>query len=365
MGRGGAERLTLDISQELNKRPDVELLLVTVGKSVDYEYEATGLNHIYCPSEAKVSLWGIGQKTFSPEFSKIVAEFRPDIIHTHLYKTEIITRGIYYPEAKWFSHGHDNMAAFTNFSVATLLSKRKIIDFLEKKFLFRRYNLNGGNRFIAISKDTLNFYKNTAKPYPTYLLKNAIQFERFNSSNLSRTRSSKLRLVSTGNLAEKKNQKFLIEVANLLRKQSVDFSLKLLGEGENRELLQRKITELGLEGFVFLLGNVSNVAEHLAQSDIYVHSATYEPLGLALIEAMAAGLPVITLDGKGNRDLIEEGKNGYMLFETNSELFASKILALWNNPVLYQQISEYAVEYSRPYDIQPYTERLVNLYRNA
>ena len=57
---------------------------------------------------------------------------------------------------------------------------------------------------------------------------------------------------------------------------------------------------------------------------------------------MAAGLPVITLDGKGNRDLIEQGKNGYMLFNENVEEFSNTIIELWKNQNRYNVISKYS-----------------------
>ena len=61
---------------------------------------------------------------------------------------------------------------------------------------------------------------------------------------------------------------------------------------------------------------------------------------------MAAGLPVITLDGKGNRDIIEQGKNGYMIYEQDAELFAQTIIDLWNDKEKYQQMSKYAQQFA-------------------
>jgi len=80
---------------------------------------------------------------------------------------------------------------------------------------------------------------------------------------------------------------------------------------------------------------------------------------------MAAGLPVITLDGKGNRDLIEEGKNGYMIFEQNAELFAQTIIDMWNDKVKYKPLSEFAQEFARSFDINKYTSNLMVIYKNV
>jgi glycosyltransferase involved in cell wall biosynthesis len=95
---------------------------------------------------------------------------------------------------------------------------------------------------------------------------------------------------------------------------------------------------------------------------MYVHSATYEPFGLALIEAMAAGLPVITLDGGGNRDIIEQHKNGMMLFKQDAHEFAQAIHSLAEDENQYRSISNNAIEFARNYDIKNYVDKLLDLY---
>ena len=83
--------------------------------------------------------------------------------------------------------------------------------------------------------------------------------------------------------------------------------------------------ELGVVPCVTATGNVSNVAQYLWKGEVYIHSAKYEPFGLVLVEAMAAGLPVIALDAGGNRDIVEDGVNGYLLpKDTNPKVFAEK-----------------------------------------
>jgi glycosyltransferase EpsD len=126
--------------------------------------------------------------------------------------------------------------------------------------------------------------------------------------------------------------------------------------------VKQKSERLNLSQNVFFHGNVDNVVEFLSKADIYIHSATYEPLGLVLLEAMAAGLPVVCLDGKGNRDIIKEAKNGFMLNQLDPTLFADKIIILWENKKMYSQISEYAQSYASNFDIKNYVEKLIECY---
>ena len=78
---------------------------------------------------------------------------------------------------------------------------------------------------------------------------------------------------------------------------------------------------------------------------------------------MAAGLPVITLDGGGNRDLIKEGQNGYLV-RANSEAFAQQIVNLWNNKNLYKHIALFAQGFSKNFDIKTYIQQLLAIYES-
>ena len=79
---------------------------------------------------------------------------------------------------------------------------------------------------------------------------------------------------------------------------------------------------------------------------------------------MASGLPVVTLDGKGNRDLIEQGKNGYMIYDQDPELFADRIIEIWNDKIKYREMSEFAQKFAKQYDMKNYVEQLLDLYRS-
>ena len=90
-----------------------------------------------------------------------------------------------------------------------------------------------------------------------------------------------------------------------------------------------------------------------------------EAFGLTVLEAMAAGLPVVTLDGRGNRDLIVQGKNGYMVYEQDAKQFADRILEIWNDKQKYQEMSVFAQEFAKQYDIKPYVDNLLELYNGS
>jgi len=359
--KGGAERLVIDIVRELNTRKTISVALIVFNDIIEYDVsDIQDLIHII-PSRIELSLWRKNRYSVA-SLKAFIDNYQPDVIHSHLFEAEIVSRHCFYPSAKWFSHCHDNMQQFRNFGLYTLFSKKQAANFLEKRFLFKCYKKNGGTRFIAISNDTLSYFENTAQPYSVTRLLNAINYSRFLNKKTRNGTEEIIHLINVGSFVDKKNQTFLIDVALVLFNRGFPFHLHLLGDGVNKTKIREKISNLGLEKCISLLGNVENVETHLEHANIYLHSATYEPLGLVLIEAMAAGLPVITLDGKGNRDLIIEGENGYMIFENNPVLFANKIISLWNKKAEYNRVSVFAQKYAKQFDISLYIENLLNIY---
>jgi glycosyltransferase involved in cell wall biosynthesis len=89
----------------------------------------------------------------------------------------------------------------------------------------------------------------------------------------------------------------------------------------------------------------------------------YEPFGLVILEAMASGLPVVSLDGFGNRELMKESENGFMVpNNATAEDFAEKIIYFISNPSEIERMGKFAVEFSKHYDIDHYTDRLIEIY---
>lgn len=357
--KGGAEKLVLDIVKFLGMIEGNEVYLIVLKNEIEYPID--DLKHIIkiIPASVQLSLFR-KNKFNNKDLQNFIDDFKPDIVHSHLFYAEIVSRSCTYTKAKWFSHFHDNMKQFENFNIKNIFNRKLLLNYFEKKFLFKQYQKNNGNHFIAISNDTLNFAKSTCNGYPFSLLPNAIDISIYKRKK--EIPNDIIRIINIGSFVAKKNQLFFIEIANILRAKKYAFEIVLLGDGIMYELVKNKIIENNLVEYFKMPGAVSNVNEYLNNANLYVHTATSEPFGLVLIEAMAARLPVISLDGKGNRDLIEEGKNGYMIYEEKPDLFVDKILSLFNHKDHYNTISNYAELFSMKYDMLPYIHKLVDLY---
>lgn len=100
-----------------------------------------------------------------------------------------------------------------------------------------------------------------------------------------------------GHMAEVKNQKFLLELMPLVLQKRPDAMLILLGDGEDRPMLEEKARQLGLTEHVRMTGNVTNVADYLNAMDVFAFPSLYEGTPLAILEAQANGLPCVLSDG--------------------------------------------------------------------
>ena len=365
LAKGGAERLVLDICNQLSEINNVQVKLVIFRNEVKYNTADYSFEIKIIPSKISLSL--IRKAKFEvSELEKFISNYQPNIIHSHLFEAELISRTITYPRAKWFSHCHDNMIQMRQFSLSTLFKKSYLTNYYEKRYLFKRYKKNQGTQFIAISNHTSDYFKKVQALYEVSLLHNAINVDRFKRpSELTKSNSEEIRIVNIGSFVKKKNQAFLIDIISILNKRGMRTKTYFLGDGPARSEVEEKAKALGVSDQCFFEGNVNKVERYLWNSDIYVHPATYEPLGLVIIEAMASGLPVICLDGKGNRDLMVQGKNGYIFQEENAEMFTEQIIELMNDSRKYKEITCYAKEFAEQFDIINYCEKLVQIYQNS
>jgi glycosyltransferase involved in cell wall biosynthesis len=372
LNKGGAERLVLDMIRQLIGQQTIQIKLVVFRNEINFNVDHIKDNIKIIQSYVSMSLKNKSILQIY-KLQKFIEEFEPDIIHTHLFEAELVSHFCNYPKAKWFSHIHDNMVQLNNFSVKVISNKQALTNYYEKQVLFKNYQKNVGTHFIAISKHTESYIKSVQSKYPVTLLHNAINVKRFqkpekhntveeqSTSTTLNSQFSILNLVNIGSFVPKKNQTFILDIIVELNKLNQKVNSIFLGDGPFSKEVEQRAQDLRIHDQCQFLGNVENVEEYLWKSDVYVHTATYEPLGLVLLEAMAAGLPIVTIDGGGNRDLMENGKNGFILNEQDPKLFAEKIMEVKGNG----EIKKYNVKFAKQFNIDNYTNKLLKIYQAA
>lgn len=140
-------------------------------------------------------------------------------------------------------------------------------------------------------------------------------------------------IVSIGGLCERKNMLVLVEAMNLIKNKyrRDDIELNIIGDGPNREQIENLIRQYYLQGNVNLIGYTDKVADYLNDCAIYVHPATTEGFGIAVVEAMQMHCACIVSDKGALPELVVNGKNGFVVDAYDPEAWASKILFLYDN----------------------------------
>jgi glycosyltransferase involved in cell wall biosynthesis len=110
--------------------------------------------------------------------------------------------------------------------------------------------------------------------------------------------------------------------------------------GENRRSLEKLINELGLNQRISLTGWVDDVARLLPTFDLFVSPSRSEPFGLSIVEAMAAGVPVIATASEGAREIIDDGETGRLVSIGDAEALANAIVELLADSQERERLSE-------------------------
>jgi glycosyltransferase involved in cell wall biosynthesis len=147
--------------------------------------------------------------------------------------------------------------------------------------------------------------------------------------------ATSVRLIAVGSLIEQKGHIILIRACKLLREAGHEFTCGIIGEGDKHELIQKEITRLDMTKHVELLGSLPHdkVRRRLQQSQIFVlpcmdlrgNGEHIDGIPVALMEAMALGLPVVSTAISGIPELIEDGVSGLLVPEKDEERLAQAL----------------------------------------
>jgi L-malate glycosyltransferase len=164
-------------------------------------------------------------------------------------------------------------------------------------------------------------------------------------------------------LSERKNHRLMIEAFRLVVNQIPNALFEIGGDGPILNSLKDKVKELQLQENVFFLGEMSRdgVKRKMQEIDIFLLASTFETFGVVLIEALASGVPVITTDSIGPRDIVNN-QNGVIVSNFQKETFAKTIMEMISN---YQQYDKKWIRedcHSR-FSEQSIMKRIENIYK--
>jgi len=169
--------------------------------------------------------------------------------------------------------------------------------------------------------------------------------------------------VAVGRLSPQKNLGELVTGLSMLGDEAGDWQCLIAGEGPERADLEKRIRASGLETQIRLLGNLDRVDQLLAAADCYCLTSSWEGLPLALLEGMAAGLPVAAAAIDGVGEVVTHGREGLLHKPGNADGLAVNLLQLLSDNDLRRRMGETArARVSENFNFENTVDALENLY---
>lgn len=172
---------------------------------------------------------------------------------------------------------------------------------------------------------------------------------------------------SIGRLEKHKGHSFLIDAIKICRDGGIGVKCVITGSGPEEDELKKKITELRLERFVFLLGVRSDIGRILSGVDTLVQPSTLvEGLPLVLAEGASMALPLIATSIGGNTEIVEDGKNGYIVPPKDAAAIAGKIKELILNPDRAKEMGAFSRKIWRErFTLEDMLAKIKSVYENS
>lgn len=177
-------------------------------------------------------------------------------------------------------------------------------------------------------------------------------------------------LLSVGEISDRKNQRVIIEAMKKLKETApADYAhiyYLAVGQGELKDEYEKMIQSYGLTDHVKLLGFRSDIGELCETVDCFVHPSVREGLGIAPLEAMASGLPLISTYVNGIKDYTENGKSGVCINDpTDVSAMVNAIIKMYKEPEFRKSCGTNNYEIAKKFDINRTDEIMSEIYRGV
>ena len=279
------------------------------------------------------------------EIKRLINEVKPDIIHAH-DRTASVVCAIASGGVPVISQLHNNSPWMKKINAKTLLYGLSCIKY--KKIL--------GVSHSVFSEFIFNWFIRDKE----IVVGNPVDTSRVRELAQKEDSEGKYDVCSLGRLTPPKNPLLFLDAMRLLCNRKRDLKIAMIGDGEMRKEVEQKIEQLHLSNNIFLLGFQKNPYPYLFKSRVLCITSKWEGFGLAAVEALALGKPVVSSNVGGLSDIITD--NCGVFCKTEKE-FSDAIYNLLDDDHCYQKMSEGALERASELDnMDLYVELIDSIY---
>ena len=355
MNRGGIGIYTLNLAKYLRKI-GMDATVASSGGDLERELEAQGVPHVRLDLRTKAE-WGPRMWLSVPRVARLIKTEGFHIVHAQTRVAQVLAclagklTGVPFVST---CHG-----------------------FFKHRRLSRKIFPCWGERVIAISDSVRGHLRNDFGVEAGRIVRiyNGIELGRYLSSagekDLDLMRETGLSpaaviVGSIGRLSPVKGYKYLIQAFGVLAGETPLVQLMIVGEGPEKEALEKQITDLKIQDRVILIPGGRPLEEYLAVIDVFCLPSVNEGLGLAMMEAMAAGRACVGSDVGGISELITGEEDGLLVPSGDAKALSAAISRLVANEKLRQRLGEKAREKAAgKFSIEECAERTAEVYREV
>lgn len=321
----GAEKMVYELSKRINK-DRFEPMVCTIKDDLDNQLlsqlRKEGVKTACLKIEKKWEVWK------AIHFFSIIKNFKPDILQSFLFFDNILAR------------------IFGKFmSIPVIISGQRNVEIHRSQLrnFIDRVTLPLADYIVSNSKAGKQILVNREKidEKKIEVIYNGIDIQDFNKKQKADLAdlftsesffSNKFIVGFIGSLTQQKGLNVLFEAAAELKEKSLNIILVLIGEGKRKQELEQLTKELGIEDIVYFTGYKDMGWKFMRLFDVLVSPSLWEGMPNVVIEAMAQGIIVVATNVGGIPELIEEGKDGFLVESKNIHALVDKISYIFNLP---------------------------------
>lgn len=333
-GYSGAENVVITMINAM--RGDVDSVYVSPEGLIREQLASNGIK--YYPIKKNTIL----------EIRRAIKELKPDIIHAHDYTAGIVC-AMASGRTVVINHIHNNAPWLKKICVKSLL-------------FFVSCTKN--TWIITVSDSVMNEYVWGRLFVPkTTVIGNPIDVDRIKRLSKESAEERSYDIAFLGRFTPPKNLFYFLELVGTIKKLKSDISVEMIGTGELFSEIQEKIVKENLEDNIDLKGFQNNPYPYLCKAKVLLMPSTWEGYGLAAVEALALGLPVVCSNVGGLPGIVNDDCGKVC---NNTQEYVEEILKLLSDNDYYHKKSEKAVIQADSFDNpSQYKEKIIKLYMKA
>jgi glycosyltransferase involved in cell wall biosynthesis len=229
-----------------------------------------------------------------------------------------------------------------------------------------RWIWRGARVSTVCSQGLLELGRTLDRPYDFRLVPNGVELSRF--VPVERRENPKVKILFIGRLIPRKGFQYVVQaLPRICGFTRVPFEVDVVGTGAMRTYLDGLAVKLGVSHLLKYVGTVpyDKLPESYQGSDIFVLTSESEGLPAATLEAMGCGLPIVTTNVTGNREIVREGENGFLVNVGDTERLAVVLTKLIDDPGLRKRMGARSRQLARPYEWRAIVKQYEGMLREV